>query len=269
MKKAKGFTLVELLVVIAVIALLMAVLMPALRLARDQAMRIVCGSQERQLGLGLTMYADENDKQLLSEYGWLDGLSKWQITELMKAMSMDVSGQAANNPNAIPAKVFYCPSNISTNRDRDGWWNFTGADSGGFRIFAYTMILEEARGQAPKRGPFYDIYNNPVKDPSKNFPARIDCKRPAETEMIGDKVIQNRSSMKFDAMGIGSGGAGTGTGSIVESSSHLKNPDAVHGSNITFVDGHVEWRRFTEIFPRWVWGISATGGGGSGPAWWW
>ena len=58
-----GFTLVELLVVISIIALLMAVLLPALSKARTQAKRIVCLSGLKQLTLGWMNYAAAyNDK---------------------------------------------------------------------------------------------------------------------------------------------------------------------------------------------------------------
>jgi len=59
MKRA-GFTLVELLVVIAIIALLMAVLVPALRSSRLRAKSVLCGSNIKQLLVGLMMYENEN-----------------------------------------------------------------------------------------------------------------------------------------------------------------------------------------------------------------
>jgi prepilin-type N-terminal cleavage/methylation domain-containing protein len=52
-----GFTLIELLVVIAVIATLAALLMPALERAREMAHRAKCVSNQRQLGVAMTMYA--------------------------------------------------------------------------------------------------------------------------------------------------------------------------------------------------------------------
>src|SRR4249919_482685 len=62
----RAFTLVELLVVIGIIALLVAILMPALSRAREQAYRIACGSNLRQSYLGLMMYARDNANWLPS-----------------------------------------------------------------------------------------------------------------------------------------------------------------------------------------------------------
>jgi len=60
MHKGKGFTLIELLVVISVMALLVALLLPALQKARNQARAVVCQANLRQWGATLTLYTEEN-----------------------------------------------------------------------------------------------------------------------------------------------------------------------------------------------------------------
>lgn len=63
-KNRNGFTLVELLVVISIIAMLLAVLMPALNKARETARGVLCGSNARQLILGCLNYAYDNGNKM-------------------------------------------------------------------------------------------------------------------------------------------------------------------------------------------------------------
>lgn len=65
-KPLHGFTLIELLVVMSIMSLLMSILLPGLNQAREQANRVVCASNLRQLTLAWTMYAVNNEDELCS-----------------------------------------------------------------------------------------------------------------------------------------------------------------------------------------------------------
>ena len=65
MSKPKAFTLIELLVVIATIAILMAILSPALRRARESAKTIVCQNHIRQWSLCFDMYTSDHDAKFM------------------------------------------------------------------------------------------------------------------------------------------------------------------------------------------------------------
>ena len=62
--KRTAFTLIELLVVVAIISLLLSILLPSLTMAKELARRVLCASNQHQIGLGLLMYANENNDYL-------------------------------------------------------------------------------------------------------------------------------------------------------------------------------------------------------------
>lgn len=85
-----AFTLIELLVVIAIIALLLSIVLPAIRLAKEYGKRAVCASNSRQLTLAWILYAQENDNKLCAAWSdrpdeapcWFDPAWDWETGAL-------------------------------------------------------------------------------------------------------------------------------------------------------------------------------------------
>lgn len=101
-RRTSAFTLIELLVVVAIIAVLISILLPALRLARESGKQLVCLSNTRQIATVLLQYALENNDYLMREIGVHDA-PDW---------SREIRKRLNNNDDTPFADVgvFQCPS---------------------------------------------------------------------------------------------------------------------------------------------------------------
>jgi len=112
-RPAAGFSLLELIVVMSVTVLLTGLLLPALIKVRENAHRVICSSNLRQVGLATVMYADNNNGDLPpSQFGERGGSKQ----ELMAAHAgkepLNWQGFGwlyAENYCRAP-EIFYCPS---------------------------------------------------------------------------------------------------------------------------------------------------------------
>lgn len=105
---SRGFTLVELLVVIAIIALLLSVLMPALSKAREQAKQTVCLSRLSQIGLASMAYSYANKGKVLV-YGNNGYTHTWEVIapylgQKATSSALDGARRIAICPSRPPVK---------------------------------------------------------------------------------------------------------------------------------------------------------------------
>jgi prepilin-type N-terminal cleavage/methylation domain-containing protein len=108
----RGFTLIELLVVISIVALLIALLLPALAKAQESGRRSVCLSSQHQIGLGMQHYAQEYRQRL----PWIDGIT-YGGNPPASPHHLSTPGYGAVGPGLflktnmiIDPRVFFCPS---------------------------------------------------------------------------------------------------------------------------------------------------------------
>ncbi len=147
-QRKEAFTLIELLVVIAIIALLLSVILPALRTAKEAAREVVCKSNLRQWHLCFKLYLQENDNHFTpaqtvgsSWYSWMDLMERYYDTDdVFLCPSANSLPAVSGSPTVVwsdPAKLNSCwrAYNASISREYYGsyglnyWVNTKGTNT--------------------------------------------------------------------------------------------------------------------------------------------
>lgn len=150
-RRPPAFTLIELLVVISIIALMVAILLPALTKAREQAKQIKCLSNTRQIVIGLASYAMDNDGLYPALFGGTAQRS-WGSYATSKSGSLIGSGLLQTQGYINTWEVFYCPSRSDTDwpgvrvLDRSTYITANGYQVPNATCYNYRGWLEPPRG---------------------------------------------------------------------------------------------------------------------------
>jgi prepilin-type N-terminal cleavage/methylation domain-containing protein/prepilin-type processing-associated H-X9-DG protein len=219
MRKKPGFTLIEILIVIAIITLLALLLFPAFAHAREGARRTSCLSNLRQIGMGVMQYAQDYDGRLppndnVTGANWgTDAVTCW-IDELQ--------------PYIKTYKVFVCPSTHPT-EDAD---RIFGKANAPFYTYAINNVYN---------------YDSTQRLFEKGGPATLaSIEDSANTVLAGDS-IGGSSLWGFQVIGTtfkATEPATFGDADGVQGRFVARHSD---GINFAFCDGHAKWMRLEKV----------------------
>jgi prepilin-type processing-associated H-X9-DG protein len=247
----RGCTLVELLVVIGIIALLITILLPSLRNARESAIRVKCMSNIRQLTSLSILYATQN-RGALPPFHNRPAMANDPTDTFVNAtpywFSQTFRDYMMRRYN-LTRSLVYCPANPDWNRDE--LWNFPNSNppyTANGSVWGYVYVggnPDLARNPNWSGGPGTRFDHANFEPNTRLYYAVKTSDKPAPKVIWFDLTRSNASS----AGGYFRSGYGSNHITAQEASPGIM-PPGTGGTNVGFADGHVEWRAQKEMKVR-------------------
>ena len=160
MRKQANFTLIELLITIAIIAILASLLLPALSSARTKAMTISCSGNQRQLALFVITYTADNNEFLMTELKYYKQLMPYSNP------GIEINDECIFDYRKMrPRGAYDCPGEPYTLKARWGQASSDGSESAWEKMGFWQGISVSALSRGNWNG--YDSAWNPTIQPRK------------------------------------------------------------------------------------------------------